>query len=54
MILCGDHRRALVKAWLGLARSESGGPSSLFARAWSQTQTSYPASLQVSYLNARE
>ena len=46
--------RALVKAWLGLARSEAGSPSVLFARAWSQTQSSYAASLQVSYLDAKE
>ena len=43
--------RALVKTWLGLARSESGGPASLFAMAWSLTQSSYPAALQVSYLD---
>ena len=53
-MLSANDCRALVKTWLGLARSESGGPSTLFARAWSLTQSSYPASLQVSYLDSKE
>ncbi len=53
-MLCAMLRRALVKTWLGLARTQSGGPSSLFSRAWSLTQSSYPGALQVSYLDTRE